>query len=208
MSDGSEKDDSLSFAWNLQTQSGICLACCAGPGSGPGPGMSHQGECFGFLSCSRFTFHIRQYTSTTAQWSMQFVMDALGMIKRILQCKEFNKCYPNYSLLSDWDLLEEAFHTLKTSDVEYHPEHVHGHQDKTIPFSQLSNHTKQNILADEDTRLFQEHYASPNPQSPLMPSVTAQLHIQGRTVTGHFRQRIQDAASIPPYFEYLRYHNK
>ena len=68
VSDGSKKHHLLSFAWNLHSSDGILLCCCAGPGTGPG--TSHCGEAYGFLSAIRFVFHFRQYTSTTTHGSL------------------------------------------------------------------------------------------------------------------------------------------
>ena len=125
--DGSSQNSLLSFSWNLHSSSGILLAKCAGPGSGrPDP---HQAEAFGFLSVVRFLHHLTIYLQAQFRWFFDFRTDALGLVNHIKQRLEFSRCYPNFTLLPDWDVIEAAVSTLCYNNFQVHIAHVRGHQD-------------------------------------------------------------------------------
>ena len=129
------------------------------------------------------------------------------MITRIKNRLSFCHCFPNYTLLPDWDILEELVATINAHSIDASFQHIKGHQDDHTEYNFLSKSAKLNILADQDAVFYQEHLAVQHPISSNFPSSGAQLIINNQSISGHYTSKIREAASLPLLLNYIRKRN-
>lgn len=110
---------------------------------------------------------------------------------------------PNATLAADWDLTEQIYHTmhdLPFSSIEQ--DWIRGHQDPLL--EDLPIAAKYNIRADELAgKVVVPFHHSRYPQW-ILPYEKCRLSIQGIPLYGNYSFHIRRAATLPPYYEYLR----
>jgi hypothetical protein len=132
VSDGSQIVDTTSFGWCLSLSDGTRLACCSGPGHGPG--TSHRAEGYGVLSAVCFVSRLQHFTDTSDPWPLHFPTDNKGLLTRIAQRQAYAANYANATLAPDWDLIEEIVSQLCALPVLPKFKHVKGHQDDHVAY--------------------------------------------------------------------------
>ena len=163
--------NTASFGWMLGTKDGQRLAWCNGPGSGPA--TSHRAECWGKLSVARFLHHLPRFSSMTYPQHLKIISmaDNQGLVTTLAKRNEYTTPYPNSTLQSDWDLIEEIYTTyqhLNIANVTF--KWIKGHQDFDTPYDKLSFPAQYNVDADR----LAEEYLETDPHrrriSPLVPA--------------------------------------
>jgi hypothetical protein len=117
--------------------------------------------------------------------------DSKSNIKRINQNRHRRRHqFPNETLSPGWDL-HQAIHNelIKLPNIAIC--HVKAHQDLLTPTAELTREAKLNIEAD---KLAEEAYSSStfSDQVPMIPGVSAQLLIYGKTIVSKHRVIARD----------------
>ena len=81
---------------------------------------------------------------------------------------------------------------------------VRGHQDRIKNDSNLSTEARLNIHCNFLAGKFQRVHGKFNPIVSILPSCTAQIHINGQSVTSNIFQQLVCAYTEPRYIEYLQ----
>jgi hypothetical protein len=205
VSDGSQKNDSMSFGWILGITNGPTLAEHSGPAYGHP--SSHRAEGWGMLSGARFLFHLLRYchVTTPIQSAIETISDNAGLITRMKSRTEYTTVYPNATLEPDWDLTEQIHSTHLSIDFTKHKyAWEKGHQDAATPKHNLSATALFNVRADQLAEEYMSAYPLERLRTPLLPSARCQLEISGCTIDGHYKARIRTNATEPEYFQYLQ----
>lgn len=213
VSDGSSfEGHSMSYGVVLGTSKGITLLENIGPAHGIP--SSHRAECTGCLAGALLLHHLLQFTNATLPRGLKVrtISDNLSMIRSLTNRTKYSRSFPNATLKTDWDLLEEIHQTYKVSQISLHKyEWIKGHQDANISQhgvrAQLSQEAKYNIRADELAGIYSSQKRSiPHQQvTPLMHHTRCLLQLNNTTHHGHFTSMIRRAASEPDFFTYLTY---
>lgn len=149
VSDGSHRSGTISYGWVCGTSDGRILA--EHSGYAYGNPTSHRAEAWGMLSATIFLHHLHTYTGPISGGLINplcFFADNAGLIHRIKQRSAYKTPYPNSTLATDWDLIEQIYLSssqLPFPDISY--EWVRGHQDSTS--QTLTVKARFNIRADE-----------------------------------------------------------
>jgi ribonuclease HI len=130
VSDGSSiENQHMSFGVTIGTLTGQILVEIQGPATGPT--SSHRAECTGCLAGALFCYALKKFTQQKfSHLSIVAVSDNQGMIKSMTNRMSYTNVYPNSTLHSDWDLIEETvslYRRLETHRTKF--EWVKGHQD-------------------------------------------------------------------------------
>ena len=207
VSDGSQKDDQLSYGWVFGTSTGTVYA--EHSGKGYGTPSSHRAESWGLLSGVLFVVHLHKYIHISRsppliRTPLQFFSDNNGLIQRINTRRQYQISYPNSTLAPEWDLIEQIYvtsHQVPHYDIAY--SWVKGHQDTLI--SDLPVEAQYNVRADilaGQVWLLPSHTV--NSPRWLLPVEKCRLVISNNPVYGNYIQEIRKAATLPPYIKYLR----
>jgi hypothetical protein len=207
VSDGSMKNQSLSFGWVLGTNCGQKLAWGKGPGYGTD--TSHRAEGWRKLAAAKFLFHLSKFTGTPYSPSTRIISfaDNKGLITTLCRRTHYTTPYPNACLKPDWDLTEEIFQTYRSTDISQLTfSWVKGHQDSQKPLQQLAGavEAQYNVTADQLSDEFMVANPRSRPLSPITHSARCTLIIKGATIHSHFTKAIRDASSLPELYGYLR----
>jgi hypothetical protein len=202
VSDGSACDKSMSFGWVLSLHDGTVLARCSGPV--PGQELSFRSEGYGMLSEIRFLQHIFEYCHETRAGPFRFITDNQGLIRRAITSLAFDDPYPNSTLATDRDVVNEIVTTLKKMSIEHSFQHVKGHQYDKIAYTELPLNAKLNVNADAEAGEYRYYHPEPRRRVPWLPSNSAQLHIRGIKVSSHYQTKIEKASSIHQLGAYIQ----
>ena len=205
VSDGSSiETQHMSFGVTIGTITGQRLVELSGVGTGPP--SSHRAECTGCLAGALFCLEFLHFTTNShSQLSVVVASDNQGMIKSLTDRMSYRKVFPNSTLYSDWDLLEEIITTYRKLEVfNVTFEWVKGHQDTALSDHDLSPQAIYNIRSDQ----LANEFTCANgfhlfPEAPLMSTTRCHLHIHGQTITSNHRSQLRLAASEPALFDYL-----
>jgi hypothetical protein len=111
---------------------------------------------------------------------------------------------PNSTFKPDWDIVQAVVHTLSLFQVKATFTHVKGHQDKDVPFAQLSLLALLNVEADKHAGTYQNQHGQYRPFIRLSPTRPAALDIDGKTIHRGFKQAIRDAIHAPHLLEAMQ----
>jgi hypothetical protein len=135
------------YGWVLSLDDGTRLAYSSGPVDGHDP-RSFRAEGQGMLSILCFLRRLAQWTHATSPFTGTFATDNTGLIARIKSQRALKYPVPNATFKPDWDVVQAIVETMHSFFVEATFEHVRGHQDNKIPFSELPLLAKLNVEAD------------------------------------------------------------
>ena len=109
VSDGSMQHQTISYGWVIGTDSGDKWAQHQGLGSGQA--TSFRAEASGMLSASLFVHHLYKFTHPNYPQqnppSITFFSDNSGLVNRVNQRLSYAIPFPNSTLASDWDIVEQ-----------------------------------------------------------------------------------------------------
>ena len=186
----------MSFGVTIGLQDGRILVELMGPASGSP--SSHRAECTGCLAGAVFCAELHRFSGTSFNGlNIIVVSNNQGMIRSLSDRISHDKVYPNSTLRSDWDLLEEIVCQYKKMDLlSFVFEWVKGHQDAYDPHRELSTLAVFNIQSDSLVATYtQQNGMTQTPMTPVYTSTRCNLVLNGATVTGNFCQMLRLAGS-------------
>jgi hypothetical protein len=197
----------MTFGWVIALPNGRRLARCSGPAFGPF-GSSFRTEGYGFLSVSRFLFHIQDFCACTDKWVIKMMTDNQGLLTRVMTEMQYETPFPNITLLLDWDITNKISQSLRNLHSSTILTHVKGHQDDHRQYCDLPLDAQLNVDADTEAGYYQCMYPAKRPLVLQLPSNGVQLHISGNVICSKVKRSIREAFSVPPYLQYIekRFH--
>jgi hypothetical protein len=207
VSDGSAFDRSMSFGWSMSLPSGHRLATCAGPAPGSKQ-SSFRAEGYGLLSITRFLHHLFLFCDTRPDWKIRLMSDNDPLIKCIATTRPYPQCFPNSTLVADWDVTHMIITTLQQLPCQISIQHVKGHQDDHKHYDELPLDAQLNCDADHEAVFHQTIHATYRPIVPRLHSNTAQFHIAGATINSGYKTAIRNAFSEPALLKHIQTSNK
>jgi hypothetical protein len=118
----------------------------AGCGPCEGCGNSLRSEGAGMLAATLFIALISHHMNHTIK--AKCISDNKKLIRRMLEHKHYEEPYPNATLASEYDIIEEIYETYKIYKIESSYYWVRGHQDKHTAYEDLSLEAQINLDAD------------------------------------------------------------
>ena len=201
VSDGSDINHCMSFGWVLSTPKGKRLASSSGPAFGHG--TSHRAEATGIKSIAWFARLAKEYYGVYFL-KVNFVADNSSIINTCIKRNEYEYAYANSTVQNDFDIVQEIFEVINSSQIDSTFTHVMGHQDDRKDGQELTLHETLNIEADQlatDYQKLHKRYRPTVYPSRYNPIV---MDIQGSSITSNYKTRIQQAACEPAYLQYLQ----
>jgi hypothetical protein len=129
------------------------------------------------------------------------------MIKSLTQRAKYTTPFPNATMKTDWDLLEEIHQTYTMSHITTHRfEWIQGHQDESVTSrtSKLCQEARYNIRADELAGTFYTTAHTPhNLSTPIMRFTGCTVNIQQISIHGNLNSTIRRVVSESDFFLYL-----
>ena len=205
VSDGSCRHSQTTYGWVLGSSAKVIYAEHAGVGYGES--TSHRAEGWGMVSGTLFVSHLYKFlhlfdSTLLSNVPITFLSDNNGLVTRVQQRLQYSKCYPNATLIPDWDLVEQIYHTLSAfPQQKFSVQWVRGHQDETA--SDLSVEAHYNIRADELAGQVQPDQSTNTDSYPLLPVEKCRLVLNKASIQGHYTKAIREQYSLPAYFTYL-----
>jgi len=205
VSDGSSIDgENMSYGVTIGLMDGRILVELMGPASGPT--SSHRSECTGCLAGAVFCSELARFTKRDfSKLNIHAVSDNQAMIRSLTERISYDKVYPNSTLRSDWDLLEEIiaqYRAINIHSISFHWEK--GHQDSLGPDRELTPQATFNIRSDSLAATYTAiHGMAVTPETPLYPTTKCSLLIHGAAIHGQYRRSLRMSATEPALFAYL-----
>jgi hypothetical protein len=182
---------------------GTRLVYCAGPAFGRG--SSHRAEATGMLLGARFLHHIVIYCAQPILRPTTFTSDNKGLLTRIKQRSQYLLTYATATLAPGWDLIDQLYHSLAHFNQTTPFTHVKGHQDDKKAHHALPLDAQLNVDADHEAGNFHWNYPpTVRDKVPITATTRVHLHLNHRTITGHYRYHIRTAASQEAFFQQCR----
>ena len=200
-SDGSVTPTGGRFGMIVSTTGGKRLM--QGHGEVPGTfANSFRSEAYGVLATLRWLLHV---SSSSAERPLRspitHYLDNRSVILRINKALKCTRTIPNAKLLPDQDIIEAIKSTIQQLPVPVNIEWIQGHQDRGRPYDRLTLPAQLNCDADKQASNPPRYDASL--LSTKLPGTPCQLIIQGANITGHLKQRVHDAWTIPRLRQYV-----
>jgi hypothetical protein len=111
--------------------------------------------------------------------------------------KYYEEPYPNATLASEYDIIEEIYKTCKIYNIKSSYYWVRGHQDKHTSYDDLSLEAQLNVDADWYAGKYQDESGKFLPQCTLLPACPAMLSIREITVTSDYKNQLIQAYTEP-----------
>eukprot|EP00957_Ditylum_brightwellii_P185760 14142721-Ditylum_brightwellii.AAC.2 len=197
----------MAFGWSIQDDNKMILAKCAGPAFGSCQSSFHA-ELYGMLSGVWFIYNVSAFTNSPINWIIEGSEDNEGLIKQVNQQLTYSNDHPSNTLDSKWDLIKQTAVTIQTTEQQPKISHVQGHQDNDTPHKEFDGCSQQNVDANHLASEFLENNAEIRVLVPHVAVNTAQLTIQGRSITSHYATEIKRLATYGPLYSYVQEKNK
>jgi hypothetical protein len=134
----------------------------------------------------------------------KYISDNKELIRRLTEHKQYYEPYPNATLASEYDIIEEIYETCKLYNVTTIYHWVCGHQDRTARYEDLTLEAQLNVDADWYAGKYQEEEGKYSPQCTILPACPAMLSIRNISVTSDCKNQLILAYTEPRYIEYLQ----
>jgi predicted peroxiredoxin len=200
VSDGSVKFHNMSFGWIIATPDGRRLAAGCGPCEGRGNSLRSEGAVM--LAATLFMALISHHMNHKVK--VICISDNKELIRRKIEHKNYEEPYPNATLASEYNIIEEIYETCKIYNIKSSYHWVQGHQDKHTSYDDLSLEAQLNVDADWYAGKYYEESGNFLPQCTLLPACPAMLSIRDITVTSDYKNQLIRAYTKPRYIEYLQ----
>ena len=169
VSDGSVKTPHMTSVWVISTPSGTRLANGMGPCHGRPSSLRSKASAM--LSASLFLGMIQEFTGHAFTCiPVTFAADNISLIRRQRNRLGYDTCYPNLTLASEYDLIEQTHQTHRKYHIQATFVHVKGHQDSTSAVDKLPLEAQLNVEADQ---LAGSYYL----KGPLSTTQVSVLHV-------------------------------
>ena len=200
VSDGSVKFHNMSFGWIIATPDGRRLAAGSGPCEGRGNSLRSEGA--GMLAATLFMALISHHMNH--QIKATCISDNKELIRRMTDHKQYKEPYPNATLASEYDIIEEIYETCNIYNLDTSYSWVRGHQDKNTAYNDLSLNAQLNVDADWYAGKYQDESGKFLPQCMLLPACPVMLSIRDISVTSDYKNQLIRAYTEPRYIEHLQ----
>jgi len=200
VSDGSVKFHNMTFGWIIATPDGHRLAAGAGPCQGRGNSLRSEGA--GMLSRTLFLALISNHMDHSI--TTKCISDNKELIRRMNEHKQYDEPFPNATLASEYDIIEEIYNTCKIYNIKSSYQWVRGHQDKDKEYDDLPLDAQLNVDADYYAGLYQDNFGQFLPHCTLLPTCRVMLSIRNISITSDYKNQLIRAYTEPKYIEYLQ----
>ena len=202
-SDGSAVAFEGSYGWVLCSADGTRLAHGAGPVDGHDP-RSFRAEGQGMLSVVCLLRRLFEWCCISTPITGILATDNTGLIDRVASQTRLKYPIPNQVFQPDWDVVQAIVQTQQKFAISSTYQHVHGHQDEKVPFTELSLMAQINVEADKFAGAYRHQFGSHRPIIPLSPTRPVALDIDGKTIHRKFKQSIREALHGPDLLEAMQ----
>lgn len=186
-----------SFGWVLADSTGQVLVTCSGPVYGLKP-SSYRAEAYGVLSPTRMIHHLLKYHQLESAQPYTHWCDNKSVVKHSKHCLDYEGWYPNDSLKSDWDILQQITESFKAAQQTPTVSWVKSHQDDHRAFEDLPLNAQLNCLADAAADQYLVNHADDQSTVHRFPVNKAQVHMPDGTCTYKLPRTIRNARTEPP----------
>ena len=201
VSDGGAIPYQASFGWIISTQSGIHLASGQGPVFGYDP-RSYRAEAYGCKAALTFVSLAHEFCDSRPQGILQVYYDNLGLKKKLDYFNSYRLAIVKTVLDSEWDVLNGIHSLTKTFPALPVFTHVLGHQDDTIPYTQLPLVSQLNVQADKLAPAELHDFSSHVPKVPFDPTSCIMFHLNEISVTRRIATSIRTHCALPALRKY------
>ena len=135
--------------------------------------------------------------------------DNKGAVQQIKKKHAYKGYYPNDTLESDWDLIEEIRQSIYSLGFDRHSNEfaiqwVKGHQDDEKSWEELTIPERLNCRADELAENYREnHIRDDLTRVVRLPRNMAQLHFPEGTITRNIKNDVRVARTAKPLLDYI-----
>ena len=181
---------------------GEVLVQCSGPVYGLSPSF-YRAEAYGVLSATLLIQRLLSYHKVTDHQPYVHHCDNQSVVKHAKHCQDHDGWYPNDTLKSDWDVLQQLTEAFKTATKAPSVEWVRAHQDDHRPYDELPLESQLNCQADELANVYMKQLTADADLSrvPRFPVNKAQFHMPQGTCTYKLARVIRNARTTPPLLE-------
>jgi endonuclease/exonuclease/phosphatase family metal-dependent hydrolase len=201
-SDGSVHHNNGSFGYVLSTKQGQRLV----QGNGPAPGAypnSFRSEAYGVLAAMQWLLQVSQGMQIPHHQIIHY-LDNKSVIRRIERTRASKWHLPNRKLLPEQDVIDEIVRVVSLLPLDVEFTWIKGHQDSLTPYNLLPLAAQLNCDADREASRYPLIPDSPLQfQVPPLPQTPCQLLIANKSITSKLKQRVREAATLPPLFRYM-----
>jgi hypothetical protein len=190
VSDGSVKFHNMLFCWIITTPDGRRLAAGCGPCKRGGNSLRSEGA--GMLAATLFIALISHHMSHKIK--AKCISDNKELIRRMTEHKHYEEPFPNATLASEYDIIEEIYEMCKIYNIKSSYHWVRGPQAKHAAYEDLSLQAQLNVDADWYAGKYQDESGKFLPQCTLLPACPAMLSIQEITVTSGYKNQLIQAS--------------
>jgi hypothetical protein len=179
VSDGSVMFHNMSFGWIIATPDGRRVAAGCGPCEGRGNSLRSEGA--GMLAATLFMALISHHMNHKIKAIC--ISDNKELIRQMTEHKQYEEPYPNATLASEYDIIEEIYETCKIYNIQSSYCWVRVHQDKHTAYEDLSLEAQLNVDADWYAGKYQDESGKFLQQCTILPACPVMLSIREITVT-------------------------
>jgi hypothetical protein len=183
----------MSFGWIIATPDSRRLTAGCSPCEGRGNSLCSEGA--GMLAATLFRALISHHMNHKIK--AKCISDNKELIRRMTEHKQYEEPFPNATLASEYDIIEEVYETCKMYNIDSSYHWVRGHQDKHTAYKDLSLQAQLNVDADWYAGKYQDESGKFLPQCTLLPACPAMLPIQDITVTSDYKNQLIRAYTKP-----------
>jgi hypothetical protein len=210
VSDGSVWDEHQgAFGWAISTDIGERVAKGMGPARGAAPD-SFRAEAYGMLATLCFLKRLAEFTGQHEPWAGVLATDSQSLLDTISakgSADEDNK--PKVKKLHElsvdspeWDIVSNII-ALLHSQPGLKLKYARGHQDRTIPYDNLSLLAQLNVDADEMATKYQINHGGQRPRAFLTDTARVHLVTPNGSVTSKFSVALRFQATYGPLLQYI-----
>ena len=200
-SDGSVIENKASFGYVIASGAKVRLIRGRGPAAGADP-QSFRAEGYGGLASTRMLLRLQDFTGIQLTQSFKHFIDNKAVVDETNKGRKYHSKYANTTLKSDWDVMSTFISSsLRLPAPSYH--WIRGHQDRDLQRDSLSLAAVLNCEADDEAGRFQLTNIT-RLHVPMMETTLASLTLKGSTITGHYKTKIREAATMREYSAYVK----
>jgi hypothetical protein len=118
------------------------------------------------------------------------IPDKKELIRRLTEHKQYDEPYPNATLASEYDIIEEIYETCKLYNINTSYHWVRGHQDRTTEYEDLLLQAQLNVNADWYAGKYQDESGKYSPRCNILPSCPAMLSIRDISMTSDYKKQL------------------
>ena len=217
VSDGSVWTKSLgAFGWTMSTDTGQRAAEGMGPAPGANPN-SYRSEAYGMLAMLCFLKRLAEFTYQHEPWQGIIATDSLSLVDTLqgktrddlgisIEEEPVPVDWPLDPLCAEWDLLINIQRLLAEMPGLI-LQHVKGHQDRDVTYSNLALLAQLNVDADDMANRFQREHGAVRPFAQITEGAGVLLVTPQGSITSKYAAAIRYQATYKPLMQHLQSRN-